>query len=283
MENFDLIDDYVRGRLEGQEKEAFEKQLQADPSLQGEVTLQQQLIEGIKKARISELKTMLSQVPVTGAMTAGTGLSAGQIAAGVVTSAVVATSALFYFQPWKSNDKPAIKTEQQATETVTPKTEEPTELKTPEVNTEENKTVVAEPKKQVTKKVVTSATKEARPNIQVIDPTDELTNNPSVDAAKAKDQKDIGAVSTSQIEVETIDSNKEYSFHYQFNQGKLTLYGKFDKSLYEIIEVNGTTHSVFLFYKDNYYLLNEKETSITPLTPIRDGQLIKKLKDYRKG
>jgi len=282
MENFELIDDYLRGRLEGQEKEAFEKQLEADPSLQGEVTLQQQLIEGIKKARISELKTMLSQVPITGAMTAGAGLSAGQIAAGVVTSAVVITSTLFYFQPWKSNDNPAVKTEQPAIETTTPKTE-PTEEITPEVKAEESKTVVTEPKKKVAKKVIPSTTKEARPNIQVIDPTDELTNNPSVDAAKAKDQKDIGAVSTSQIEVETIDSNKEYAFHYQFNQGKLTLYGKFDKGLYEIIEVNGTTHSVFLFYKDNYYLLNEKEASITPLTPIRDGQLIKKLLDYRKG
>jgi hypothetical protein len=282
MENFDLIDDYVRGRLEGQEKEAFEKQLQADPSLQGEVTLQQQLIEGIKKARISELKTMLSQVPVTGAMTVGAGLSAGQIATGVIASAVVATSTLFYFKPWKSNDAPPVKIEQPAIEPVAPKTE-PTEVKAPETKTEESKTVAAEPKKKMVKKVVPSTTKEVRPNIQVIDPTDELSTTSSVDAAKAKDQKDIGAISTSQIEVETIDSNKEYSFHYQFNQGKLTLYGKFDKGLYEIIEVNGTTHSVFLFYKDNYFLLNEKETSITPLIPIRDGQLIKKLKDYRKG
>src|SRR6185369_11440069 len=128
MENFELIDDYIRGRLEGQDKDAFEKQLQADPSLQGEVTLQQQLIEGIKKARISELKTMLSQVPVTGAMTAGAGLSAVQIAAGVITSAVVATSTLFYFQPWKSNDSPELKIEQPVVENPTPKTES-TEVK----------------------------------------------------------------------------------------------------------------------------------------------------------
>ncbi len=281
MENFDLIDDYVRGRLEGQEKEAFEKQMQADPSLQGEVTIQQHLIEGIKKARISELKTMLSNVPVTGAMTAGAGLSAGQIAAGVVTSAVVVTSTLFYFQPWKSTDNQPVKTEQPAIETSTPKAES-TEVKSPEVKPEENKAVVAEPKKKVVKKVTPSTTKEVRPDIQVIDPTDELSNEQSVEA-KAKTEKDLGAVSTSRIEVETIDSNKEYAFHYQFNQGKLTLFGKFDKGLYEIIEVNGTAHSVFLFYKDNYYLLNEKETSITPLTPIRDGQLIKKLRNYRKG
>src|SRR5690348_7043727 len=118
MENFDLIDDYLRGQLSGHEKEAFEKQLQADPSLQSEVDLQQQLIEGIKNARISELKTMLSQVPLTGAMTSGVGLSAGQIAAGVITSAVIATGTLFYFQPWKTTDNVEVKTEQPVTETV---------------------------------------------------------------------------------------------------------------------------------------------------------------------
>jgi hypothetical protein len=63
----------------------------------------------------------------------------------------------------------------------------------------------------------------------------------------------------------------------------LVLYGKFDKGLYEIIEINGSSHSIFLFYKENYYLLDEKETTITPLTPIRDSQLVKKLKEYRKG
>jgi hypothetical protein len=214
-------------------------------------------------------------------MTAGAGLSAGQIAAGVVTSAVVVTSTLLYFQPWKSSDKPEIKTEQPATE-VSPKTEPAAEVKTPEVSPESNKPVTTEAKKKEVKKTVTPVEKKVKPDIQVIDPTDELAGNQSKEE-KAKVEQDFGAVSDSRIEVETDDSNKQYAFHYQFNQGKLILYGKFDKGLYEIIEVNGAAHSVFLYYKDNYYLLNEKENSITPLTPIRDSQLIKKLREYRKG
>lgn len=279
MENFELIDEYLRDQLEGQEKEAFEKQLQADPALQGEVALQQQLIEGIKKARISELKTMLSQVPVTGAMQVGAGLSAGQIAAGVITSVVLVTGTLFYFQPWnKSVGKPEVKTEQPVIEKTTPKTE-PTEVKAPEAKPEVK--TAAEPKKKEVKKVSVPV-KKVRPDIQVTDPTDELTSNPS-NVEKAKTENDPSAVSTSRIEVETDNSNKLYAFHYQFNQGKLILYGKFDKGLYEIIEVNGNAHSLFLFYKDNYYLLDEKENTITPLTPIKDSQLLKKLKEYRKG
>ena len=39
--------------------------------------------------------------------------------------------------------------------------------------------------------------------------------------------------------------------------------------------------TVFLFYKDSYYLLNEEDEKIKPLAPINDPTLIKKLKDYR--
>lgn len=282
MENFDLIDDYLRGQLVGPEKEAFEKQLQADPSLKGELALQQQLIEGIKQARITQLKTMLSQVPVTGAMTTGAGLSAGQIAAGVIASAIVVTGTLFYFQPWKTTEQEEIKTEQPASEIVTPKEEPKAEAKTMEVAPEEHKAVLATPKKKATPKASKNETQTVRPNIQLVDPTAELTTSATTDE-KAKTDKNIGEVSDSRIEVENIDDNKQYAFHYQFNQGKLVLYGKFDKALYEIIEVNGSSHAVFLYYKDIYYLLDEKETAISPLTPIQDKQLIKKLKEYRKG
>lgn len=282
MENFDLIDEYLRGQLSGHEKEAFEKQLQADPSLRSEVDVQQQVIEGIKKARISELKTMLSQVPVTGAMTSGVGLSASQIAAGVITSAIVATGTLFYFQPWKTTDNVEVKTEQPATEAITPKTEPTPEVKVPETAVETKAPVTTETKTNRPKKVVTPQVQTVRPNIQVVDPTTELTNAPPTDE-KAKVEKNIGAISDSNVEVENVDNDKQYSFHYQFNQGKLILYGKFDKALYEIIEVNGSSHSVFLYYKDAYYLLDEKETTVTPLTPIRDKELVKKLKEYRKG
>lgn len=282
MENFDLIDDYLRGQLSGHEKEAFEQQLQADPSLQSEVDLQQQLIEGIKKARISELKTMLSQVPVTGAMTTGAGLSAGQIAAGVITSALVATGTLFYFQPWKTPEKAEVTKEQPIIETVTPKTEPKTEVKAPETAAESKSSVSSEAKVKKPQKATAPQVQSVRPDIQVIDPTNELTTNPSNDE-NAKAEKNIGAISDSHIEVENVDNNKQYAFHYQFYQGKLILYGKFDKALYEIIEINGSFHSIFLYYKDAYYRLDEKETAITPLTQIRDGELVKKLKEYRKG
>jgi hypothetical protein len=39
--------------------------------------------------------------------------------------------------------------------------------------------------------------------------------------------------------------------------------------------------TAFLYYKENYYLLEEKDFTIRPLTPIADPALLKKLKEYR--
>ena len=39
--------------------------------------------------------------------------------------------------------------------------------------------------------------------------------------------------------------------------------------------------TMFLYYKDNYYLLNEENETVKPLAPINDAALLKKLKDYR--
>ncbi len=77
--------------------------------------------------------------------------------------------------------------------------------------------------------------------------------------------------------------SKKYSFHYVFKDGKLILYGAFEKNLYEILEfIGGENHTVVLFYKSNYYLLDLEKTHPTKLTPIHDQKLLKMLKGTQK-
>ncbi len=273
MENFEMIEGYVSGKLNAAEKQAFEQKLQADPSLQNDVALQKQIIEGVKKARMTELKAMLNQVPVGGLMQAGA--SAGQIAAGVITAGVIITGTLFYFKPWKKPVSNEIKTEKPISEKII---EKPTVAVTKiEGNEKKEAASVSEPAKEK-KKVVTTIKPKQQPKIDVMDPTEELTQEEPTDVRTSKSQP---AVVASRVAVETNDTNKKYFFHYQFSQNKLILYGTFDKGLYEILEVTGSTHSLFLFYKENYYLLNEKQTNIAPLQLIRDAQLIRKLREFR--
>ncbi|MBS1682884.1 MAG: hypothetical protein JST48_14325 [Bacteroidetes bacterium] len=276
MENFELIDDYLRGRLEGQDKQNFEQQMRADPTLQSEVTMQQMVIEGIKKARMAELKTMLSQVPVAG-LTSVAGISASQVIIGAFTAGAVLTAALFYFKPSEEMpSNPVVKTEKTIVQNNKDKAPTTDSVYIEPIIKKKDSEVA--PSKDIKSKV--TSTKQIIPKLQVTDPTDEI-NNSSTANNNAISINKHEAISTSKIEVEVTDSN-EYSFHYQFKQDKLILYGTFDKSLYEIIEVNGDVRSIFLFYKDAYYLINEKQSSIAPLLPIKDQQLIKKLKEYRK-
>jgi hypothetical protein len=273
MENFELLEKYAAGQLNGAEKDAFEKQLQANPSLHSDVALQKQIIEGIKKARISDLKAMLNQVPVSGAMQGGT--SAVQIVSGVITVATIITGTLLYTKPWEK-EKPASLIEKKLPEA---KPNIPAESTPGDPKEEKATSVVSDNNKETKKNEPLIKSKSVRPKIEVVDPTDELTQEPS--SEKGKTDKPQSAVVSSRIAVETNTTSEKYSFHYQFSQGKLLLYGNFDKGLYEVLEVNGDNHSVFLYYKNDYYLLNERQTAITPLSPIKDLELVQKLKAYR--
>ena len=274
MENLELLEKYVTGKLDGPEKDAFESQLRTDSSLQSDVALQKQIIDGIKSARIKALKTMLNQVPVSGVMQSG--VSAAKVITGAVTAGMIITGSLFYFKPWQK-------------EPVSPKVENelPAVRKNPEidvapVDAKEDKpsSATSAPSKEVRKKSLSSKKETAvHPKIDVVDPTDELTKELSLEQEKVAAPQSV--IVTSRISVDINSTSSKYSFHYQFNQGKLVLYGIFDKGLYEILEVNGDRHSIFLYYKEDYYLLNEKQSSITPLTAIKDPELIKKLKEYR--
>ncbi len=279
MENFEKIDEYITGKLTDPEKEAFEKRIEADPTLKTEVAMQNAIVEAVKKARMAELKGMLSQVPITG-VEATLGISVTKIAAIVVSAAVLVTATVFYFRP---DNKPVQsksiedsifeKMEVPAADipTIQPK-EEPAKVDSSTVATPQK-----EAEKPKIKKISGANTKVNKPKLDLIDPTKELTNENSATPETKKSNALV--IAESHIPVEMHD--KKNSFHYQFSEGKLILFGSFDKGLYEVIEVNGNAHSMFLFYKDSYYQLNEKSKNIKPLIAIRDTELVAKLNEFR--
>jgi len=276
MENFEHIDDYLANRLGQADKQAFEQQLEGNPELREEVEFQRQLIEGVRRARALEIKGMLNNVPVGGA-----GWSGGQIAAAVISAGVVVTS-LYFFLNADTPTAPDVSTK--TTDVITTPVIQADSLTDNGVNTNEQKEIIPEESKAKAK--VASATRNKtneasavrKPRIEVLDPSDELSSNEENSPTNATSRMEI---STSKMEVVTGLMDRKHDFHYQFSQGKLLLYGPFDKSLYEILEVHGDGHAVFLFYRENYYLLDQGKTQITKLRPITDSDLIKKLKDYR--
>jgi hypothetical protein len=279
MNNFELIDDYLANRLTGGEKEAFESQLGNDPTLKSELEFQKQIVEGIKHARATELKSMLSRVQVGGG--AQIEFSVLRIAAGVVLAGVVGAATYYYFKSEESfppienaaadvSKKDAAKPEEAKPESTTA----PSENK-------DDKVAAPEKKEKASKEDSSGDIKPAvKPSIELADPSAELAeeNRPSVELPESVSRTEIAP---SHVQVQMDSSNKKYDFHYQFAGNKLMLYGSFDRSLYEVLEINNQNHALFLFYKNNFYLLEESNKDITKLSAITDQALLKKLREYR--
>jgi hypothetical protein len=294
--DLELLDDYIANKLAGGEKEAFEKQLNSDPELKNEFQLQQKLIEGIKNARIAELKTMLKNTPVPSLPTGQNLLT--KIATWTVVSGIVATGVYFLFNKEQNeitsdtkttveNNKTTVKPDVTVTENIQ-KTEDKVAVEqqpTPEVDKTPKKiaenTTVTTPSTSKTESKETAVSQKPT----VFDPTTETETNSMPDQAQnsaTKTETEEPTVKSSTIEVSIDETDKNYTFHYQFKNGKVILYGSFERNLYEILEFfSGNKRTAFLFYKENYYLLNEDNDKIKPLVPITDPILRNKLQEYR--
>ena len=277
MSYFDLIDDYLTNRLSDNEKKAFEESMNSDPALKSEVNNQEVIVEGIRKASAAELKAMLNNVPI-GSVSLWGEYTWLKIAATIGVAGVIGTAMYLY----SSDAGTTIKTVPSAeikTDSIVPKEEttEPILENKIEENTEENSTPSTTQNRLARPKVKESKT----PKIDVTDPSNEMLTEES-DSEPTLVTANLG-ISMSTIQVERDAQNKLYNFHYQFWDKKLYLFGPFDEALYEILEIHGDNHALFLYFKDNFYHLNDSSTEISELTPIQDRPLIQKLKEFRNA
>ena len=60
------------------------------------------------------------------------------------------------------------------------------------------------------------------------------------------------------------------------------LFGNFEEGLFEVLELNkADENEVYLYYKGNYYHINDHSNSIVPLKPVTDKNLTLKLENLR--
>ena len=117
--DFELLDDFLSNRLNESDRTAFEHKIESDPELKQELKVQRDLMNGIRKARVAELKSMLNNVPVP-PISNPTSLLIKAGSWTVITGLVI-TGVYFYFSPGKTSD-PVVTTETvtQPVEKVTP-------------------------------------------------------------------------------------------------------------------------------------------------------------------
>jgi hypothetical protein len=289
--NLELLDDYLGNRLNADEKLAFEKSLEQDISLRKELDLQQRIVNGIRKARTAELKQMLNNVPVSSLPQEGPSAIA-KVATWVVVAGLVSTGVYFYFRGEEAVNKQQESTTQTESApdninaidpnaSAVPKSETPAITKSEAAKTDASENSEPSPNDTPESIVPESSDPAIAPAARdVFDPSEEAKSNDPITAIEGAKPS---TSATPSIDVKT-DAGTRYDFHYQFTEDKLMLYGVFEKNLYEIMEFfSNNKRTMFLYYKDNYYLLNEENEKVKPLKPISDEALLKKLKDYRSA
>jgi len=279
-QQFEMMDDYLSNRLSAEDNAAFEQQVQADPQLAQELDLQKNLVDGIRQARAVELKSMLNNVPVS-PINGGSSMLV-KVGTWAVVAGLVVTGIYFY----STQGEESVTGEPKTLSVQKPELK-PEVAEVPETETEPATEKKEEPASKVEEKVKKSdpqpepSPAPAKP-LDVYVPAEEATDEKTKQYEREQIENIKKSFVTSSIEVETDTMSKKYSFHYIFKNGKLILYGAFEKNLYEILEFIGDEKpTVVLFYKSNYYLLDIEKTQPTKLTPIRDQKLLKMLKAQR--
>jgi hypothetical protein len=266
--DLELLDDYLANRMSNNDRSAFEHKLNADPNLHQEYELQKHLIQGIKDARVAQLKSMLNQVPVPSHAT-GNAIASKVLIGAVVTIIIVAAG--YWFTDHQSDNainnslRQSAQQQQPSIEKPAVPAAEPDQVKA----TEQKQRIKTQQQAQETDKNQTSAgTEHSKPS---------LATKPDPVSAPAEKDSDKSKTAI----VETKPSNDRYTFHYQYLDGKITLYGPFEGREYQVIElpVEGTTRA-FLEYEDKYYSLEPGDSQIKALTPIVDEDLKKRLDEY---
>lgn len=290
----ELLDSYIANKMSPTERASFEQDIQADPTLLQEFHLQQEIIEGIRKARVAELKAMLSNVAIpTGGISEIS--TTTKVILGALGVAAIATTAFFLTRSETPATTPSEEFNKESVMIITEPNEETDVTIEPSTQKESSessdvieKERVALPKNnEGTSSTKTSSTleKEAskviKPSFDTFDSEDASEKS---EAAPINHHSEVKApVASSKIVAETDNTNKKYKFHYQLQSDRLILYGDFENSLYEIIEVfNENKVTAFLYFKDSYYLLTEDAGKIKQLLPITDEVLLQKLKEYQQ-
>lgn len=281
-----LVNKYLDSNMSGSEKFIFEEQLTSDPLLKAEFDHQNEIIHGLKEYRKMQLKTRLDNVTINpGILGVISQSTTVKTLSYVVTSILVGTGSYMYFA------------NEEVVHVNMPVIESKLEFVTPEISpfpfdmqldyryakTAKPSLWIEEPEEAPEKE---SLKKEQANTIDFNVP--EVKDGVEEDVIPEPDQileKVITqnvpfteAVKIDKVDIENIVTNR-YKFHYKLDNNKLYLYGKFEASPYEIIEINSyQAKKLFFYYNGQYYRLHQDINDISPLIKIQDQKVINELR-----
>lgn len=292
MTNNERIEAYFNNELTESEGQQLMQDINSDASLKSEFQFQENVIDGIKDYRKKELIARLDNIQV-----ASTGQSILLKSLGIVGIATVVTVGT-YMMINQAEDQPVINEELNNTEQIVAQPEDTQDAvveeiaSNPIVEEKANEDMVAEAD-DVPSDVASDATTTVTPDNDdstvvpniVIPEVEEpesgtsLNVDEDLNAPEAMASSAIRLRSSTDVEVKL---SKRYDFHYQVKDGGLILFGKFNDSPFEVIELK-TNQGInsYLYFEEHFYSLANVSDEIMPLRRIENKELIKELEKRR--
>ena len=285
MTNRERIEAYFDDQLSTTEKESLLRDIESDTALKAEFNFQNEVVEGIQAYRKQQLITRLNNVKV-----ASFGSSAlTKIIGAIGIAAIVSVGLFWYFNGAETSQEVSPITE---IVDVPLKTEEPSAIKPTEEDPTKAEAANEDDAPNITKKTtkqnnepVVKQEQEITPDVNVpemVEPASEKVDELTDDNIAPESIKSEAIALNSSANVE-IKLDKRYNFHYQIVNDDLTLYGDFNESTFEIIELKiNSGIELFLYYNKNYFALKDDSDKIRPLEPVDNKLLIEKLDKRRQ-
>lgn len=304
------IEAYLNQDMTDLERSKFEKLIHDDPELHEEVEMQESMMEAIRNERILLMKSSLNQTNVS---LWSTGLAEmAKIAAISLSIGLASVGGYYVFQSQKAGQKEnqGIVSQPLAEQNPTSASPEPVAGQSSASSSEVPQTFESKPENGTEPKASSQTPNTAtesqtmaqfrakgltRPQgekgIQSIPAEKEILepgvryNSPStgIDIPIPTDGiSNKTSLESLHPEVVIKRDNKD-KFHYQFLDSKLILYADFSDKLYEVLELNQNNEKqLFFAYDGKFYLLDSKQSEISPLKEVQDKNLIQVLSIYQK-
>lgn len=281
------LEAYFSGTMSETDRILFEGRVESNPELKSEFERQNDIVEGLKAHRRTELKTRLNNISVEPTLI-GT-LMQGSMMKSLtygLTAVMVATGGYFFY-----NKDAAIeyhiealnaKTEYALGSALTPMTFNQLDYRF-EGNIQMLDYVEAAPVFKKREVVEESPKQSIAFEVPEVMPTHEETFDGMAVDFNAMDRIDqvTGISEVDKVNIQTI-SSRRYNFHYRLEDNRLFLYGKFNESPYEIIEISTPgSKKLFFYYHGDFYQLRKNASSITPLSKIENRELIHELDEIK--
>ena len=292
LTNEEFVNSYLDNDLSKVDRLDFENKLLHDSELREEYNFQQDLVNGIKETRRLELKSRLSNIPITTPLYQTIAFKAIAVA---TISAGIGFGAYYVFDNTNDLELSDIELKDNQTTLIEENTipeipeaivpifkEEVKEEKIIDIISQEKpKTEVVAKNTEVKAEPIIIQPKVIQPDVVEAFEDENIESNDIEFDNQINDLESIKENVENRVEIATV-KDKRNKFHYKFFENKLFLLGSFSDMPYEIIELNSTKgKSYFLFYNESFYKLESDQLKPAPLVKIENDSLVSELKIIR--